>query len=220
VVVTTNTLVAEAAKAGAVDVDARHIGYLCRKGVLPHARRTGRVNGGWAYPIVAPLQLRAYLALRERMPLTDARFVLWIAGFPVDPALAQETMVAYLTKAARHWNAEVAKHESPTSLVETIGDVLARARSKAPIPRLVDMSLEERQRAYRWMATQLVDAAEVETDEKGALAFDRAIGRRDRNGNLYPEFEDDAEFLNDLPRTDPATLLGGGRLAHVEPISC
>jgi hypothetical protein len=70
-VVTTKTLVAEAHKAGAPDVDERHISYLCRQGVLPHAKRTSDVNGGWAYPAITPFQRRAYVPLRERMPLKD-----------------------------------------------------------------------------------------------------------------------------------------------------
>lgn len=207
-VVTTKTLVAEAAKAGAPDIDGRHISYLCRQGALPHAKRTTRVDGGWSYPALAPLQLRAYLPLRERMSLKDARFMLWVAGFPVDTELARETMVTYLSKVAFHWRAELAKHDSPGELVDTIGDVLSKARSSAPIPRVVDMPLAERRLAYRWMAEQMVATGEAANDDAGALAFERAIGRRDKNGALYPEFAGDLDFSgDDLPQTDPETLL-------------
>jgi hypothetical protein len=204
-VVTTTTLVAEAHKAGAPDVDGRDISYMCRQGVLPHAKRTPGVNGGWAYPAITPLQLRAYLPLRQRMSLKDARFMLWLDGFQVDPELPRATMVAYLSKAAHHWRAELGKHGSRSDLAHTIGDVLAKARSKAPIPHIVDMPLEERRLAYRWLAEQMV-VGET-TDDAGVLAFERAIGRRDKNGVLYPEFADDADFPGDLPHTDPETLL-------------
>jgi hypothetical protein len=208
-VVTTKMLVAEAHKAGAPDVDNRHISYLCRQGVLPHAKRTTDVTGGWTYPAITPLQLRAYLPLRERMSLKEARFMLWLAGFQVELELARATMVAYLSKAAHHWRAELAKHDSPSELADTIGDVLVNARSKAPIPRLVDMSLEERRLAYRWMAEQMVVG--MGANDAGVLAFERAIGRRDRNGKLYPEFADDPAFPGELPQTDPETLLAADR---------
>ena len=204
--VTTKTLVAEARRVGALDVDERHIGYLCRQGVLPHAKRTPGVSGGWAYSALAPLQLRAYLPLRERMPLKEARFMLWLAGFPVDPELARATVIAYLSKAARYWGAELAKYGSSAELADTIGDVFANARSKAPIPRLVAMPLEERRRAYRWLAGQMVPTGEPD-DVAGSLAFERAIGRRDNSGALYPEFVDDVDFPGELPQTDPETLL-------------
>lgn len=208
-VVTSKRLVAEAHAVGAADVDERHIAYLCRQGVLPHAKRARGVNGGWAYPAITPLQLRAYLPLRRHMSLKDAGFMLWLDGFQVDPELPQATMVAYLSKAAHHWRAELAKHGSRSDLVDTIGDVLAKARSKAPIPHIVDMPLEERRLAYRWMAEQMV-AGET-TDDAGVLAFERAIGRRDKNGVLYPEFADDADFPGDLPQTDPETLLAAAQ---------
>ena len=206
-VVTTKTLVAEAHKAGAPDVDERHISYLCRQGVLPHAKRTSDMNGGWAYPAITPFQLRAYVPLRKRMPLKEARFMLWLAGFPVEAELARATMVAYLEKAAHHWRAELEEHESPSRLADAIGDVLSRSRGKAPIPHLVDMPLEERRLAYRWMAEQMVGTDESADHDAGVLAFERAIGRRDKHGELYPEFAEDADFPGDLPQTDPETLL-------------
>jgi len=206
-VVTSKLLVAEAHAVGAADVDERHIAYLCRQGILPHAKRAVGVNGGWAYPAITPIQLRAYLPLRERMPLKDARFMLWLAGFPVELGLARATMVAYLSKASTHWREELAKHESPAELADTIGDVLSKARSKAPIPHLVDMPLEDRRLAYRWMAEKMVVTGGVAGDHAGVVAFERAIGRRDKNGDLYPEFADDPDFPGDLPQTDPETLL-------------
>jgi hypothetical protein len=210
--VTTKTLVAEAQRAGATDVDERHIGYLCRKGVLGHAKRTPGVNGGWTYPAITPMQLRAYLPLRERMPLKDARFMLWLAGFPIVPELARETMVVYLSKAAHEWRAEVAKHDSSAELADMIGDVFSKARSKAPIPHVVEMPLQQRQLAYRWMAEQMI-VGEVGGDDGGALAFERAIGRRDKHGALFPEFADDTDFPGEVPQADPESLLAAAQSA-------
>lgn len=108
---------------------------------------------------------------------------------------------------APHWRAELAKHDSPAELADTIGDVLAKARGNAPIPHLVTMPLEDRRLAYRWMAEKMVASGEVAEGDAGVLAFERAIGRRDKNGDLYPEFADDPDFPGDLPQTDPETLL-------------
>ncbi len=204
--ISTKRLLEIAAAAGEPCMDRRVIEYLCRQGVLLHARRVGGVSGGWTYSPLAPFQLERYLELRKRMPLNMARFMLWIEGYEVAPDWARRSMIDYLAKAASAWRQALDTDGSPEQTAREIAETLAAARGRSALPRLVAMTKAERQLAHLWLADLVVGTDTSGAD--GALAFERAIGRRNSGGDLYPEFADDSVFTTGLDGPfDPCSLL-------------
>lgn len=150
-------MIAAAASEGH-SVTARSLELWRYRGLLPRPRRQAGGRALWLYPAETELQLARLLYWRTRTRSHDEiLLVLWVEGFPIELGRVQAALSAFLAR----WTKMIAQEtegsgeEGEAALVDSLARKLARMRGKAPLPHLVRMRLNDRERAYGYMVATM-----------------------------------------------------------------
>ena len=198
------------AKASGASVTERQLELWRYRGLLPRPVRRPGGGGRWVYPPGAPEQLRRLLYWRERAGNLDlVRIGLWIEGFPVAREGVRRALGSFVdgwaTALARERGSET---DAPAATIDVLARKLAGMRSRAPVPHVVRMTLEERRRGYGFMLAVMFNVeTEIERRSGDAWLVERMIGLRSgRGGGLAAAFalESVSERLARLPSPDKA----------------
>jgi DNA-binding transcriptional MerR regulator len=175
-------LIAVAQENGCGERTLEHWRY---QGLLPRPRRDAQ--GSWRYPPAAEAQLRRLLHWRGRARTLDAvRIVLWVEGYAIELEDVRVALKALVTKTATAIRQEFHSSDGLAATIDTLARRLARMRGRAPFPHVVQMKLDERERAYGFLIALVAsDADELDRRRPDAAAVERMLGlRTGRDGGL------------------------------------
>lgn len=184
-----SALVAAAAEAG-FQISTRSLEHWRHRGLLPRPQRVGR-PARWLNPPGTLDQLLALVQARETTNALDLlTLALWIDGFAIETGTARKALLSF----ARRWTAcsdrELALAAKSGSTLGGAIDAraaqLSRLRGRAPVPKTVRMTLDQRARAYGYALSLMLGVGEeIERREGDAELTERMLGlRRGASGGL------------------------------------
>ena len=191
-------------------VTSRQLELWRYRGLLPRPVRQPGGGGRWVYPPGTREQLRRLLYWRERAGnLELIRIGLWIDGFAIELEGVRRALASFVDA----WASMLARERpsethDPLETIDVLARKLAGMRSRAPVPHVVRMTLEERRRAYGYMLAVMFNfQTEIERRSGDAWLVERMIGLRSgRGGGLAAAIalESASERLARLPSPDKA----------------
>jgi DNA-binding transcriptional MerR regulator len=184
-------LIATAARAG-YPVSPRMLQRWRSQGLLPPGRRAPGGTAIWVYPTGSERQLLRLLHWRSRSRSHKGILLaLWVEGFPIELARVRAALPCFIDEWEAMADREIKRtgQGNTATAVAALGSELARMRSKAPLPHLARMSLAERERAYAYMAANMLGSVrELGKRDQDITALERLLGLRSgRDGGLSRE---------------------------------
>lgn len=176
----------EAAAAVGQEITARTLELWRYRGLLPRTERQAGGRGNWRYPPGTDRQLLRLLHWRQQTKNHDAICVaLWIEGFPIEARRVRSALIGFVGSWERMIAAEIGKtpHADDRAVIDALAAKFAAMRSRAPLPRVVRMTANERRRAYGYMlAVMFGNARQIERRREDRRFAERMIGLRSGQG--------------------------------------
>lgn len=154
------------------------------RGLLPRPQRQPIGRAVWLYPPGSARQLLRLLHWRERASrLDEIRVALWVEGFPVDLDGVRDALIGAIDEFSGAVRRDLGSGKDLSGTIDLLASKLASMRSRAPIPRVVRMRLDERARGYGYMlALASGDPNEIENRKADAAFLERMLGLRSGRG--------------------------------------
>lgn len=184
-----SALIVAAAEAG-FQIAARSLEHWRHRGLLPRPQRAGR-PARWLNPPGTSDQLIALLQARETTKALDLlTLALWIDGFAIETGTARSALLSFARRWAAGAERELVRAAKNATTLDSAIDAraaeLARLRGRAPVPKTVRMTLDQRARAYGYALSLMLGVdEEIERREADAELTERMLGlRRGPSGGL------------------------------------
>lgn len=174
------------------EVSLRKLELWRYRGLLPRPQRQPKGRAVWLYPPGTDRQLLRLLHWRARAQALDAvRVALWVEGFPIGLDGVREALQTFVDAALSAVKRALEPAGDRSTTIDQLASRLAAMRSRAPYPRVVRMSMDDRTRAYGYMlALASGDPQELERRTDDGKRLERMIGLRSGHGDglahLFP----------------------------------